>query len=64
MGSIVGVGINVNQISFPKNFNATSMKIIIKKVMICIISKKLIYMKFIMVQPFNYVYLINSKYAV
>ena len=30
MGSIVGVGINVNQITFPKNFNATSMKIIIK----------------------------------
>ena len=30
MGSIVGVGINVNQITFPKNFNASSMKIIMK----------------------------------
>ncbi|MFL2591395.1 MAG: biotin--[acetyl-CoA-carboxylase] ligase [Flavobacteriaceae bacterium] len=28
MGSIVGVGINVNQVIFPKNFNASSMKII------------------------------------
>ena len=28
MGSIVGIGINVNQIVFPKNLNATSMKII------------------------------------
>tara|TARA_B100000575_G_scaffold55953_1_gene42050 strand:- start:3839 stop:4570 length:732 start_codon:yes stop_codon:yes gene_type:complete len=28
MGSIVGIGINVNQVIFPKNFNVTSMKII------------------------------------
>ena len=28
MGSIVGIGININQIDFPKNFNASSMKII------------------------------------
>ena len=28
MGSIVGVGINVNQVIFPKKFNASSMKII------------------------------------
>ena len=28
MGSIVGIGINVNQVTFPKNFNVTSMKII------------------------------------
>ena len=32
MGSIVGVGINVNQITFPKNYNAISMKIIMKNV--------------------------------
>ena len=30
MGSIIGVGININQITFPKNINATSMKIIMK----------------------------------
>ena len=30
IGSIVGVGININQITFPKNFNASSMKIITK----------------------------------
>ena len=28
MGSIVGVGININQIDFPTDFNASSMKII------------------------------------
>ena len=28
MGSIIGVGINVNQVTFPKNFNGISMKII------------------------------------
>ena len=28
MGSIVGVGININQIAFPKKFNASSMRII------------------------------------
>ena len=32
MGSIVGVGINVNQITFPENYNAISMKIIMKNV--------------------------------
>jgi len=32
MGSIVGVGINVNQITFPKNYNAISMKIIMKNI--------------------------------
>ena len=32
MGSIVGVGINVNQITFPENYHAISMKIIMKNV--------------------------------
>ena len=32
MGSIVGVGINVNQITFPENYNAISMKIITQNV--------------------------------
>ena len=31
MGSIVGVGINVNQIAFPNNLNASSMKMITRK---------------------------------
>ena len=31
IGSIVGVGINVNQVAFPNNLNASSMKIIMGK---------------------------------
>ena len=31
IGSIVGVGINVNQVAFPNNLNASSMKIIMEK---------------------------------
>ena len=31
MGSIVGVGINVNQITFPNNLNASSMKMIMRR---------------------------------
>ena len=31
MGSIVGIGINVNQVTFPKNLNVSSMKIIMGK---------------------------------
>ena len=30
-GSIVGVGININQLEFPSHLNATSMKILLKK---------------------------------